>query len=169
MFKYSKSIFSFSLNFLILISGVLIKFLFSDVVALESDSSVNLDSNLDNSDNSDQSFKDKVKNLPWKWIFLITVITIGSGLYFYFNPEQPINFINLPTNEELREFYMNIQGEYLITKGDFAAAPQWVRYYFFFEKQAKLMAFKSGLVEGSPEFKDFVLKSINDHMALLPS
>jgi len=42
---------------------------------------------------------------------------------------------------------MNLQGEYSINQDDFAAAPKWVKYYFFNEKHAKFTALSKGLIE----------------------
>jgi len=65
--KFS-NVLSFSLKLLLLISGILLKVLFfSDILFLESYTLV--DSN-DQDINSDQSLKNKIKNLPWGWILL---------------------------------------------------------------------------------------------------
>jgi hypothetical protein len=61
IFKLSNSFVSFSLKLLFLISGILFKIFFSDILLLESGDLI--DQN-DQDSNSDQSFKDKIKNLP---------------------------------------------------------------------------------------------------------
>jgi hypothetical protein len=58
--------------------------------------------------------------------------------------------------------------EYSITQDDFAAAPDKFRFYFFLEKEAKYWAFKQGIVEGSPESKEFINSFIKDHCKKLP-
>jgi hypothetical protein len=62
LIKYSNSIISFGLKFLILISGLLLKLFFSDVI-LADDGNILNDSNDQNYD-SDQSLSNKIKNLP---------------------------------------------------------------------------------------------------------
>jgi hypothetical protein len=59
--KYTKSIFSFGLSFLFLISGIVLKFFLNDIIALESD---NLDNLMDQETSSDKTLLGKVKSLP---------------------------------------------------------------------------------------------------------
>jgi len=164
MFKFSNSIYSFGLKFFLLILGILSKFFFLDVLLLDSGDSLNLEGS---DQSSDQNLKDKIKGLPWRWILLWTGITLGSYLFFYFSAEQIIT--NIPDDATLKAFFMNLQPEYNINQDDFAAAPKWVRYYFFFEKHARFAAVNKGLIEGNPEYKEFILRYINENMSKLPS
>jgi hypothetical protein len=68
----------------------------------------------------------------------------------------------------MKDFVAKLLTEYSITQDDFAAAPDKFKFYFFLEKEAKYWAFKRGLIEGTPEFKEFINYFIKDHSKKLP-
>jgi len=158
IFKYLKSIFSFGLKFFILILGILSKIVLSEVLLLESDGIDNLK---DQELSSDQTLFEKFKNLPWGLIFYVTLLAVFA---YYSYPEGSL----YPDDSSMKDFVARLLSEYSITKDDFAAAPDKFKFYFFLEKEAKYWAFKQGLVEGSPECKEFINKFIRDHCQKFP-
>lgn len=70
MLLYSKQIFFFTIKLIPFLLGFSIKFILAEVLFLESEDLENL-----NDSDSDQTFVEKFKNLPWGWILLWSSIT----------------------------------------------------------------------------------------------
>ena len=156
LFKYSNSIISFGLKFLILISGLLLKLFFSDVIFADEGNILNYSKDQDS--DSDQSLSNKIKNLPWGLILYIGLLSVFA--YYSYSSLYP-------EDSTIKNLIENLAAEYSAEceeiKKNFATAPDTFKFFLFLEKEAKYWAFKQGLTEGTPECKEFINKFIRDH------
>lgn len=127
---------------IIILLSLLINILLSDTLYFESENNLNSNFNTDSQESyqENKTLYEKFKNFPWAWIGVFTFLIL---IYYY--TEQ------LPETADIKYYLPVTDGSYTL------------QTLTIFVEAGKSLAIKKGLIEGSPEFEDFLEKFVVDN------